>query len=157
MKKKGNTSDFTEDRDNELQRSFMEMLRTGGEMPLRDMFGAAAARPASRFWVSETRAAIVIGAMMRGHEPERMYRKRREMFEEIYRRVREKMAADPALLMTHAVNQTVYEPAPEFYLTPESARSIIYRIRQRRRRMSMIKKTLDSKRKGEREERRGKR
>ena len=136
-----------------MHRIFMEVLRNGGDMPLREMFGAAAARPASRFWVSETRAAIVIGAMMRGHEPERMYRKRREMFEEIYRRVREKMAADPALLMTHAVNQTVYEPAPEFYLTPESARSIIYRIRQRRRRMSMIKKTLDSKRKGEREER----
>lgn len=147
MKKKGNTSDFTEDRDNELHRSFMEVLRTGGDMPLRDMFGAAAARPSSRFWVSETRAAIVIGAMMRGREPERMYSKRREMFAEIYRRVCEKMAADPTLCMTHAVNRTVNEPAPEFYLTAESARSIIYRRRQRRRRMAKLKEMLDTKRK----------
>lgn len=134
MKKQGNVSDFLEDRDRDLHRSFMEVLRSSTDMPLREMFGAAAARPASRFWVSEGRAAIVISAMKRGMVSERMFHKRREMFEEIYRRVELKMDADPNLCLTHAVNATIYETAPEFYLTPESARCIIYRMRSKRKR-----------------------
>ena len=138
MKKPGNKSDFISDRTRELHRSFMEILQSSHRLALRDMFGAAASRPASRFWVSENRAAIVVGAMMRGSISNKMHYKRREMFEEIYRRVIRKMEADPDLCMTHAVNETVYEPAPEFYLTPESARSIIYRMRQRRKKMKVL-------------------
>ena len=120
MKNSGSTSDFIADRDRELHASFMHVLRTATDMPLRRMFGAAARRPASRFWVSETRAAIVIT---------------------------ETMGLDPGLCLQHAVNEAVYEEAPEFYLTDESARSIIYRMRQRRRRMQELRRALDLKRK----------
>ena len=129
MKKPGNHSDFTDDRNRDLHRSFIEVLRTSRGVALRDMFSLAAARPSKRFWVSEGRAAIVIGAMLRGKDNSKMNHKRREMFDEIFRRVKMKMEADPSLCMTHAVNETVYEEAPEFYLTDESARSIIYRTR----------------------------
>jgi len=134
MKKRGSTSDFTGQRDRELYTAFLEELSTSRDIPLRDIFARAAARPASRFWVSERRAADVIGAMLRGANPdtvEKMYPRRREMYGEILRRVRAKMEADPALCMTHAVDATVCEPAPSFYLTDESARCIIYRIRRR--------------------------
>lgn len=134
MKKQGNKSDFLQDRDRDLHRNFMEILRSAVGIPLSEMFGMAARRPASRFWVSEERAAIVIGAMMRGESLSRMNAKRRDMYMEIYRRVSAKMSSDPELCMTHAVAETLYEPAPEFYLTDESARSIIYRSRQKRRR-----------------------
>lgn len=133
MKKPGNHIEFNEDRDRALHREFMAVLRTATDVPLREMFGMAAMRPAPRFWVSESRAAIVIGAMMRGHTPERMNPKRREMFLEIHRRVVDKMAGNPEMCMTHAVNETVYEEAPEFYLQPETARSIIYRFIQKRK------------------------
>lgn len=145
MKNSGSTSDFIADRDRELHASFMHVLRTATDMPLRRMFGAAARRRASRFWVSETRAAIVISAMMRGCAPERMYQKRKEMYDELCRRVTEKMRLDPDLCLQHAVNEAVYEEAPEFYLTDESARSIIYRMRQRRRRMQELRRALDLK------------
>ncbi len=147
MKKRGSTSDFTRQRDRELYTSFMEVLRTDEDTPLREMFALAAARPASRFWVSERRAADVIGAMLRGANPEtveKMYPQRRAMYEEILRRVRAKMEADPSLCMTHAVDTTVCEPAPSFYLTDESARCIIYRIRRRAR----AARLLASKRRG---------
>lgn len=140
MKKRGNHIEHNEERDRDLHRSFMEVLRTATDTPLRDMFGEAARRPSRRFWVSEGRAAIVIGAMIRGESNRRMNPKRREMYDEIYRRVISKMNADPGLCMTHAVNETIYEEAPEFYLTPESARSIIYRMRQRRRNTMFLKK-----------------
>ena len=126
MKKAGNTSDFIEERNRELHRNFMEVLRTSRDVPLRDMFKIAASRRSSRFWVSEGRAAIVIGSLMRtGRLPAQMIETRRRMFEEIFRRVQAKMAADPALCMTHAVNAVIYEEAPEFYLTEEGAKSII--------------------------------
>lgn len=146
MKTTGSTSDFIVDRDRELHESFMHVLRTATDMPLRRMFGAAARRPASRFWVSEARAVTVISAMMRGCEPQRMYARRREMYEELRRRVEEKMRRDPSLCLTHAVNEAVYEEAPEFYLTDESARSIIYRMRQKRRRLQQLRRALDLKR-----------
>lgn len=134
MKKRGSTSDFTGERDRELYAAFLEELRTTRDIPLRELFARAASRPASRFWVSERRAADVISAMLRGANPdsvEKMYPRRREMYEEILRRVRAKMNADPTLCMTHAVDEAVCEPAPSFYLTDESARCIIYRIRRR--------------------------
>ena len=134
MKKTGNTSDFKEERDQDLHRSFMEVLKTAVGVPLREMFGLAAARPSRRFWVSEGRASIVIGAMMRGEAlSDKVLPKRRAMYEEIYRRVRQCMEENPRLCMTHAVNEVVYQPAPEFYIEPEAARSIIYRYRQRRK------------------------
>ena len=137
MKKIGNTSDFISDRNRELHRRFMDVLKNSSCLSLRDMYGAAAKKPASRFWVSESRAAIVVGAMMRGRNLDKMYAKRREMFQEIFRRVNDKMQADPSLCMTHAVDIVVNEPAPEFYLTSESARSIIYRMRQRKKKQSI--------------------
>lgn len=133
MKKTGSISDFTPQRDKELHAAFMDVLRNTQGVPLREMFGLAARRPASRFWVSETRAAIVISAMLQGKELPGMLTKRREMYEELLRRTKAKMAERPGLCMTHAVCEAVCEPAPEFYLTDESARSIIYRARQRRR------------------------
>lgn len=141
MKRPGSTSDFIEHRNRELHKSFLSVLRTES-MPLRLMFGAAASRPAPRFWVSERRAADVIGRMMRGLPDEGMLPKRREMFEEILRRVRAKMEADPSMCMTAAVAETVNEPAPEFYMTPESARSVIYRMRRRARLAGRIRAKL---------------
>lgn len=131
MKKIGCFSDYAPQRNRELHAAFIDVLRTERDVPLRDMFGMAARRPCSRFWVSETRAAEVVSQMLRGVAPRNMLPKRREMFEELTRRVRAKMEEDPSLCMTHAVCEAVCEAAPEFYLTDESARSIIYRFRRR--------------------------
>lgn len=147
MKKKGSKSDFSRQRDRELYAGFKEILVTSRGVALGEMFGMAARRGASRFWVSEQRAAAVIGAMLRGEDAvdgSRMYPERRAMYEEILRRVREKMAADPSLCMTHAVDATVCEPAPRFYITDKSAKVIIYRIRRRiaaERRLHDMRKT----------------
>lgn len=135
MKKQGSKSDFISDRNRELHESFMEVLRTAGGVSLRDMFTLAVNRPASRFWVSENRAADVIGRMMRGIEDGDMLPKRRDMYREILRRVRRLMKGDATLCMTRAVYEVIYEEAPEFYMTPESARSIIYAMRRHKRKL----------------------
>lgn len=151
MKKQGSTSEFTEQRNRELHASFLHVLRTERDVPLREMFGLAALRRCSRFWVSESRAADVIGRMIRGDVLEGMNPKRREMFEEIYRRVIRRMAEDPGLCMTHAVGEVIYEEAPEFYLTGEAARTIIYRMRQKARVISSLRNSISHKNGGQHE------
>ena len=133
MKKQGSTSDFTDDRNRELHRRFMDILRTSRGVALRDMFGMAASRPASRFWVSEQRAAIVVSAMLQGRSLGRINQKRREMYEEITRRVKRVLAYHPEMTLLAACSEVIYQEAPEFYLTDESARCIIYRTRKSRR------------------------
>lgn len=133
MKKKGSTAEYTSERDSELYAHFLELLRTA-DMPLGEMFGAAARRPCSRFFVSLERAAAVVVPMLRGAVtslPESVYEGRRRMYAEIAGRALELMEDDPDLLPTHAVERVINGPAPEFYLSDWAARQIIYRHRRR--------------------------
>lgn len=129
MRKKGSNSEFSERRDRELHARFMEILRRSKGVALRDMFGLAARCESSRFWVSEERASEVVGAMRRGSRDEllgAMNQKKREMYEEIAARVERELEVSPHLPLVKAVARVVEERAPEFYLTDESARTLIY-------------------------------
>lgn len=129
MKKKGAVSDFTKQRNEELKNAFKAQLYLLGTIPTEELFTRAAKMPASRFWVSERRAAEVISKMLKGDMMFGMNRKKREMYVEILIRVREEMRREPGITVTEATFRAVNSPAPEFYLTPKSARVIIYRIR----------------------------
>lgn len=129
MKKKGAVSDFTKQRNEELKNAFKAQLYLLGTIPTEELFTRAAKMPASRFWVSERRAAEVISKMLKGDMMFGMNRKKREMYIEILIRVKEEMRREPGITVTEATFRAVNSPAPEFYLTPKSARVIIYRIR----------------------------
>lgn len=142
MKKRGSISEFTDDRNRELHHCFISVLRLHSGLSLREMFGVVAACPASRFWVSEPRAHDVISLMLRGRSAGKMLPKRREMFEEILRRVRRRMADRPGLCLKHAVGEVILEPAPEFYMTAESVRTIIYDMRRKARLIRRLRNNL---------------
>lgn len=129
MKKKGSIVEFRDQRDRELLKAFREQLSKLGTLPLNDLFTRAAMTPASRFWVSERRAMIVMSQMLKGDRLLSMNPKRREMFYEIFRRVRRILTENPEITLTEASFRVVNSPAPEFYLTPKSARAMIYRLR----------------------------
>ncbi len=129
MKKKGAVSDFGKQRNEELRRAFKAQLHLIGEIPTAELFARAARMPASRFWVSERRAAEVVSKMLKGDRLPGMNPKKREMYMEIFLRAREHLRREPEITVTEATFRAVNSPAPEFYLTPKSARVIIYRIR----------------------------
>ena len=135
MKKSGSISEFIEQRDRELAAAFREILLSA-DMPLSEMFAAAAKRPCSRFWVGESRAFRVIKEMLEGHTSTQtgsaMLVKKQEMYGEILRRVKERLSADSGCSLEQAVHEAENSPAPEFYITEKSARVIIYRIRRRK-------------------------
>lgn len=129
MKKKGSISEFKKQRDEELLNAFKSQLHLLGVVESRQLFARAAQCTASRFWVSEHRAGVVVSQIYKGSRLERMNPKRREMFFEIYRRVKELRDANPGMTLSEAVFRVVNSPAPEFYLTSKSARAMIYKIR----------------------------
>lgn len=129
MKKLGSVSEFKEQRDQELLKAFKNQLHLLGVVETNQLFVRASKCKASRFWVSEHRAGVVVSQIYKGSRLERMNPTRRRMYFEIYRRVKELRDADPTMTLSEAVFQVVNSPAPEFYLTTKSARAMIYRLR----------------------------
>lgn len=129
MKKKGSVVEFKQQRDAELLSAFRQQLSMLGRIPLEELFTRASLSPASRFWVSERRAMVVMSQMLKGDRLLSMNPKRREMFYEIFHRVKEILRKEPDLTLTEASFRAVNSPAPQFYLTPKTARAMIYRLR----------------------------
>ena len=69
--------------------------------------------------------------MMRGDSLHKMRPTTREMYLEIYRRVCSIKKEQPNKPLSEIVFQVVGQPAPQFYLTPDSARVIVTKIKRR--------------------------
>ena len=133
MKKHGSTFEYARQRDDDLMRAYRLALHQSNHISMPDIFRCVVAMPSERFWVSEERAAIVISAMMKGATFPNMYKTKREMFEEIYRRVLALRLKRPQLSVFDLTFEVVRQRAPQFYLTPGSAKVIISKIKKRKR------------------------
>ena len=129
MKYFGSILDFTKQRNADLMRVYRDRLAEASIIIMPVIFQLVADSPASRFWVSEERAAIVISAMAAGKPMPRMRSNKREMFEEIYRRYLLMRKDYPDKSVYELVTKIVNQPAPKFYLTPRTVGEFIYRIK----------------------------
>lgn len=131
MKHQGSKCDYAEERNNDLMRAFVEEIENCDNIVLPQVLSRVVNKPSKRFWVSAERAAIVVSSMMRGNTLENMhYSERREMFQEIYRRVTTLKEKYPHKSIYELTCQVVYEPAPKFYLTTGSAKVFIHRTKK---------------------------
>lgn len=137
MKYIGSVLDFTEERNKEIMKVFRDKLQEVKIIVKPNIFQMVADSQASRFWVSEKRAAIVVGAMENGKKLPKMRQNKREMFEEIYRRFKELKNKYPKKTIFELVTIIVYQPAPKFYLTPRTIEEFIYRIKKKNRQLKM--------------------
>lgn len=167
MKKQNSISEFTSERNASLLDNFRKNLAAQSRISINTAIKGAAQAPAPRFWVSEQRAAVVIGRMLRadhliyggrrnkckdGDDPKRkdrldlnvsckgsedilneMYEEKREMYREIYQRVKELLANSPEMPVCDAVFEVVNQEAPRSYMSWQRAKGIIYSERRRRR------------------------
>lgn len=145
MKTKGSTSDFAERMDRELMDAYRSTLRETEASSGDEFYNRVTGKGCSRFWVSEERAAVVMGRMDRGGSLEGMKQERREMYRELHDRYRRLRERHRDMTATEATFRAVNSPAGRFYLSPATARSHIYRMmRERRQERAMASATIQS-------------
>lgn len=131
MKHKGATMEYSEERKKDLMRVYDEYISSCDYIRMSDVYEGVVNMPSARFWVSDIRAALVVSAIMRGEAAlDEMWPLRKEMYEEIYRRVLELRKMLPELSTSELCARVVEQPAPKFYLTAGSAKMIICKARK---------------------------
>lgn len=124
MKKKGSVCDFNAERNAELRTAFFSQ----GVYSTRDeVVSKVVKTPASRFWVDPERARDVMSRIEKDPESiSGMKPERQRMYMALYKKyceIREQFPSDPKI---KAVSMAIYSGAPEFFLSPATARSILY-------------------------------
>lgn len=119
---------YKADMHDDLMRNYREVVRTCGCTSQTEAFRLTLARPARRFWVSRMRAYSVMLRLIDGDASvlDGMKPWKREMYQEIYRRLLE-AAAKPRYWGKSAyciVPDIIAQPAPKFYIGIETMRKI---------------------------------
>jgi len=130
MKPHGTRSDYETQRFTELLQAFRECMRKLKTTNMPDIYKAVVMSPTSRFWVSEERTAIVLSRMEHGDQLDEMRPQKKEMFCEIYRRCLKLKEREPDLSWLELATKVVAQPAPRWYLAPDSARLLIYKAKR---------------------------
>ena len=130
MKHKGNKFEYEADRNRELMRVYREQLASCSQVVPSEIYKNVVAQPSSRFWVSEWRCAIVLSRMFNGDDLSSMIPNKREMYQEIFERAKKMYQQDPTVNYFMMAFTIIHQPAPKFYLTPESACIIITRCKR---------------------------
>ncbi len=130
MKSAGCTAEYDRERADDLLRAYHSYIR-GCRRVSTKAFYAVVEMPASRFWVSEERAAIVVGRMLQGDRLAGMLEMKREMFKEIFRRYKIMKEYYPDESVLRLTGRVVRQRAPRFYITAGRARAIILKHKAR--------------------------
>ncbi|MBD5339408.1 MAG: hypothetical protein HDR98_09880 [Bacteroides sp.] len=129
MKYFGSTVSFTRERNADIMRVFRQKLVEADFICIDDICRQVAESPASRFWVSAERAAVVISSMEAGRALPPMRELKREMFCEIFRRYKQMRLLHPEESLLDLVAVIVNQGAPKFYYSPATVREYVRRIR----------------------------
>jgi len=131
MKHTGCILEFTQHRNKELIRAYREVMNNSGYIDIEKISREIVNSPCERFWVSEERATVVVSAMTKGRNILKAMRPtKREMFREIYKRVKKLRKTDKKSALSWLVAKVVNSPAPKFYMKPRCAMEIIYKIKR---------------------------
>lgn len=130
LKKQGCFFEYEQERNKDLLVAFHATIGAKDLTGLDEVWERISTLPSARFWVTGERAAIVVSRIIRGDKLLGMRELKREMFFEIYKRVQKLQTEKPHLSLVRICDQVVKSPAPKFYMTPDSVRVIIYKIKR---------------------------
>lgn len=125
MKNTGSTIEYAQERIDDLMRAYISYISSCSHISMPEVYECVVDMPASRFWVSEPRAAIVVSQIMNGNDLRHMRPTKREMFFEIYRRFLLLREKNPETPIYKLVGMVIEQPAPKFYLAPGTAKVMI--------------------------------
>lgn len=123
--------EYAKERMDDLLTTYDRCIERAKFIRMNDIYAEVAKMPAKRFWVSDIRASLVVSALIRGENPlKTMWKNKKEMYTEIYRRVKELAKSRPKLSVLELCSIVVMQPAPSFYLTPGSTKVMICKARK---------------------------
>ena len=131
MKNFGSRSEYHRERTQDLLHAYFRYLKKCRQVSMPDVFKNVVNMPAIRFWVSSSRAAVVVASIMRGDPLHYMRPNKREMYFEIYRRVKILRDTHSDWSIPRLVETVIAQPAPKFYMAPGSARALILKARKK--------------------------
>lgn len=132
MRKLNSTAEFEAQRRKFLLSNFRQVIAGQSRIEAAKAFRQTAESPAPRFWVSEARAAAVMGKMMADEQyVDGMSEEKREMYREIYRRFSKIRRMCPEMSIADIVFDIVNGEAPRSYLSWHRVRSIIYKEKRK--------------------------
>lgn len=130
--------EYSKERLNDLMRAYDEYISTCAHIRMPDVYKNIVNMPSCRFWVSDIRASLVVCAIRRGEDClKSMCQTKREMYQEIYRRVADLQKRHPEWSISELCATVVMQPAPKFYLTPGSAKIMVCKARREWKRKKM--------------------
>lgn len=127
----GSTLEYYDERINALMQEYERYIASHDYICIKEAFEYIVNQPCHRFWVSEFRAAVVIAGMMKGDTLRNMHIAKREMFNEIYNRTMDLRSKHPRMSIYRLVSIVIRQPAPKFYLSPNSAKIMFYKARKK--------------------------
>lgn len=128
MKRQGAVSDFSAQRRADVMRAYRQAMAEAAKINVHDVMQTAVEMPASRFWVSEERATQVVSGLLRGTLSLRGMRPTKaRMYSEILRRLKALKEESPDMRLVDAVSEVICSKAPEFYISANTARAMLYR------------------------------
>lgn len=133
-KHKGSKFEYEEQRNLNLLKVYRRVMSTADYSTLQwDIYKKVVMSESERFWVSEERADSIICNMRRDYHGtlKRMYPLKRKMYKEIYQRTMQLLDKHPEMSRVDAIAEVLSGPAPEFYLTPGSAKVILCRAKKK--------------------------
>lgn len=131
MKKPNSTCEFARHRSELLLQNFRASIATQSKISRTKALKEAVELPAPRFWVSEARAAAVVGQLLRGIDAlSGMHDEKRKMYEEIFLRVRALKRLHPSRSIGDLVFEVVNNEAPRYYIKWETAGKLIKALRK---------------------------
>lgn len=122
--------EYSKERMNNLLRVYDEYLARCKHISMPEVYKTIVKKPADRFWISDIRATKVIYAIIKGDKLKYMRPLKREMFFEIYNRVMKMKEQNNNWSISKCCAIVVTQEAPQFYLTPGSAKVMICKARK---------------------------
>lgn len=127
----GSKVEYAQERADALMREYEGYVGSHSFIVVSEACRFIVSRPCPRFWVSPVRASVVVAALLKGRDVlSSMRPNKREMFLEIFIRVKALRERRPAWSLSRLVTEVVESPAPKFYLTPGSAKIMICKARK---------------------------
>lgn len=133
MKNRGLGDSFIPERDDDLIRAYEEEIKHGGYRGIDVIMEIVVNSPTKRFWITPERIIEVVRLKRNGKlKLENYTHTKRAMYTELLSRFKKVETAHPEWMDIDKAIEVVYQPAPSFYITPQSAKVILCKRRKQR-------------------------